>query len=141
MENQEFIRMKITKSDDYSLLYLDIFNYRKKNQKYFNVTMPTIIDFSGEGSFLKPYYIWPRDHFLQSVFYSTNSKRIIDHGNSSDVNVFCNNYKYHMQNSKIFEKFICNVNKCSNTIDFYSNTPTLISSFQSLVEYTKEFNE
>lgn len=88
--------MKITKSDDYSLLSLDLFNFRKKNQKHFKVTMPTIIHFSGEGSFLKPYYIWPRDHFLQSVFYSTNNRRIIDRGNPIDVSVFCANYKYHM---------------------------------------------
>ena len=49
--------MKITKSDDYSLLALDLFNFRKKNQKHFKVTMPTIIHFSKINQYLFEHFI------------------------------------------------------------------------------------
>ncbi|KAL4467477.1 hypothetical protein ABPG72_004545 [Tetrahymena utriculariae] len=138
---QKYIRMKITKSDDYSILSLDLFNYSKRNQKYFKKTIPTIIHFSGEGSYLKPYYIWPRDHFLQSVFYSANSRTLKNKGNPNNVNVFCSNYKYHRENSQTFEKFIKELNKISSTIDFYSNKRYLIKCFQELIEYCRQFNQ
>ncbi|KAL4442577.1 hypothetical protein ABPG74_006979 [Tetrahymena malaccensis] len=138
---QKYIRMKITKSDDYSILSLDLFNYSKRNQKYFKKTIPTIIHFSGEGSYLKPYYIWPRDHFLQSVFYSSNSRTLKNKGNPNNVNVFCSNYKYHRENSQTFEKFIQELNKISSTIDFYSDKQYLIKCFQELIQHCRQFNE
>ncbi|EAR93114.2 transmembrane protein, putative (macronuclear) [Tetrahymena thermophila SB210] len=138
---QKYIRMKITKSDDYSILSLDLFNYSKRNQKYFKKTIPTIIHFSGEGSYLKPYYIWPRDHFLQSVFYSTNSRTLKNKGNPNNVNVFCSNYKYHRENSQTFEKFIQELNKISSTIDFYSDKSYLFKCFQELIQHCRQFNE
>lgn len=51
----------MTKSADYTLLYIDVFNYKNSDLKYIFLTCPFIIYFSGEGNYLRPYYICESD--------------------------------------------------------------------------------
>ena len=55
------MRLKLTKSADYTLLYIDIFNYKNCDMKYIYLTCPFIICMSGEGNFLRPYYLCESD--------------------------------------------------------------------------------
>jgi len=50
-------KIKLSKSVDYTLCFLDILNYQQSNLKLFYLEMPYIIYLSGNGSFLKPFYI------------------------------------------------------------------------------------
>ena len=45
MENK--LKIKISKNKDYTIVYLDIFNYLKADLKYFTLTCPYIIYLSG----------------------------------------------------------------------------------------------
>ncbi|EGR31082.1 hypothetical protein IMG5_118070 [Ichthyophthirius multifiliis] len=140
-QEQKYIIMKISKSDDYSLCFLDIFNYQKINQKYFNIILPTIIHFSGEGNYLKPYYINIRDHFLQSLFYACISRSQIKTQDNCNIDVFCDNYNYHRQNGKQFELFIAKLNKYTNQLDFNCPIEQLIARFTQMIEYINKINE
>jgi hypothetical protein len=54
----------VTKSTDYTLLYLDFFNYKYPNTKYFSLDCPYILYLSGEGNYLRPFYICESDTFI-----------------------------------------------------------------------------
>ena len=74
-------KAKISKSSDYTLCYVDIFDYYQANLKYFKLDAPFLVHVSGEGNFIKPYYLCESDPFLNSLFMTVNrniSSRFID---------------------------------------------------------------
>ena len=76
-DNDYIPRLKITKSDDYTLLYIDIFNYKVSDTKYLLLNCPYIIYLSGEGNFFRPFYICESDTFLLSLYFAVNQKKDI----------------------------------------------------------------
>ncbi len=64
LESGNYIKCKVTKSTDYSLLYLDFFNYKYPTMKYFSLDCPYILYLSGEGNYLRPFYICESDTFI-----------------------------------------------------------------------------
>ena len=67
------MQMKLGKSDDYTLLFIDFLDYSSpKFQNYFKLKMNMIIKVSGEGSFIKPFYLYENDSFLQCMFVVIN---------------------------------------------------------------------
>lgn len=71
-EEQYQIKIKITKSADYTVLYLDVFNYKKSDFKYIFLSCPFITFLSGEGNYLRPFYVNQCDQFLVSLFFTIN---------------------------------------------------------------------
>lgn len=51
----------MTKSADYTLLCIDIFIYNNNDLKYIYLRSPIIIYLSGEGNFIRPYYLCESD--------------------------------------------------------------------------------
>jgi hypothetical protein len=51
---------------------LDFFLYEKADLKYFNLTNPFIIYLSGEGNFIRPFYLEEQDVFLNAMFFIIN---------------------------------------------------------------------
>ncbi len=90
------IKLKISCSDDYTLCFLDIFNYRNTNFKYFTLNCPFSIVLgkfnkklklkfisyfftAGEGNFLKPFHIDENDPFVKSLYISLNINKENSH--------------------------------------------------------------
>ncbi len=72
--DMEMIRVKLTKSKDYTLAYLDFFVYDQSDTQYFTLHSPFPIYLAGEGNFIRPYYLAEDDYFLQILFYLVNRK-------------------------------------------------------------------
>ena len=66
------ITIKISKNTDYTICHLDFMVYDYKDLKYFNLSSPFVISLSGEGTFLRPFYLEDRDVFFNCLFYIVN---------------------------------------------------------------------
>lgn len=69
------VTIKISKNTDYTICYLDFMVYDRADTKYFNLNSPFIISVSGEGNFLRPFYLEDRDVFFNSLFYIINKAK------------------------------------------------------------------
>lgn len=81
VEGKHVLKAKLSKSTDYTLCYIDIFNYYKADLKYFKLESPYLVHLSGEGSFIRSYYLCDADPFLNALFMIINrniSSRFID---------------------------------------------------------------
>lgn len=56
-EDRSIITVKFSKNKDYTNCYLDFFVYERADYRYFTLSSPFLIYLSGEGSFLRPYYL------------------------------------------------------------------------------------
>ena len=56
-EDKNMITIKISKNTDYTICHLDFMVYDYKDLKYFNLSSPFVISLSGEGTFLRPFYL------------------------------------------------------------------------------------
>lgn len=72
------IRVKISKSADYTLLYLDIFNYKNSDLKYFFLMCPYILLLSGEGNYIRPFYLCESDPFLSCLYFAINKSKVME---------------------------------------------------------------
>jgi hypothetical protein len=66
------VTIKISKNADYTICYFDFMVYDRADSKYFNLSSPYIITISGEGNFLRPFYLEDRDVFFNTLFYIVN---------------------------------------------------------------------
>ena len=66
------VTIKISKNTDYTICYLDFLVYERADIKYFQLSSPFIISLSGEGSFLRPFYLEDKDIFFNCLFYILN---------------------------------------------------------------------
>lgn len=71
-EDRTLIKIKVSKNTDYTICYLDIFRYNKADLKYFMLSCPYIVYLSGEGSFLRPFYLCQTDPFLNVLYFIVN---------------------------------------------------------------------
>lgn len=96
----EIVRIKLSKSADYTLLYIDIFNYKVSDLKYFFLSCPYIILLSGEGTFLRPLYLCESNPFLTCLYFAINrvvNQEIVDERNKIMENLV--HHKKRMENS------------------------------------------
>ncbi|CAD8212496.1 unnamed protein product [Paramecium pentaurelia] len=118
--DDQFIKIKISKSADYTLLYFDIFNYKISDLKYFFLACPYYILVSGEGNFLKPFYLCESNPFLSCLYFSINRNKVIH----EDRNKILDNlvtHKTRMVNSQKLNNFIIKFNRYARAIDVDSN--------------------
>ena len=66
------VQLKFSKSNDYTLCFLDIFDFGDYSLKYLLLNIPFCIELSGDCSFIKPLYICEDDAFWQSLYFSVN---------------------------------------------------------------------
>jgi hypothetical protein len=71
-EDKNMVTIKISKNADYTICNLDFMVYDRANTKYFDLSSPYIITISGEGNFLRPFYLEDRDVFFNTLFYIVN---------------------------------------------------------------------
>ena len=74
-EDKNMVTIKISKNTDYTICYLDFMVYNRPDLRYFNLTAPFVISLSGEGNFLRPFYLEDRDVFFNSLFYIINRNK------------------------------------------------------------------
>jgi hypothetical protein len=56
-EDRSIITIKFSKNKDYTNCYLDFFVYERADIRYFNLSSPFLLYLSGEGNFLRPFYL------------------------------------------------------------------------------------
>ncbi|CAD8127333.1 unnamed protein product [Paramecium sonneborni] len=135
--DDQFIKMKISKSADYTLLYFDIFNYKISDLKYFFLACPYYILVSGEGNFLKPFYLCESNPFLSCLYFSINRNKEIH----EDRNKILDNlvaHKKRMENSQKLNNFIIKFNRYARAIDVDSNH--FAHNVQQLIIYCNRQN-
>ena len=113
--------MKISKSADYTQLYLDIFNYKNSDLKYFFLTYPYMILLSGEGNYIRPFYLCESDPFISCLYFAINKTNDVD--SDEDRYRIMENlvaHKKRMENSTRMNKFLTKFNRYARTIDYGS---------------------
>ncbi|CAD8192851.1 unnamed protein product [Paramecium octaurelia] len=137
--DQTYGRFKMTKSADYSLLYIDIFNYKNCDLKYIYLTCPFIIYLSGEGNYLRPFYLCESDQFLVSLFFAVNqTKNSIQNRQNILTNLVCKDERE--ENSKEIRRFLKKFNKVAMTLDFGALDKSFISNFKRLFDLLEKWN-
>jgi len=71
-EDKSIVTIKFSKNKDYTNCYLDFFLYQKADIKYFKLSTPFLIYLSGEGNFLRPFYLEEDDIFFRALFFAIN---------------------------------------------------------------------
>lgn len=82
-EDRSIVTIKFSKNKDYTNCYLDFFVYERADLKYFSLASPFILYLSGEGNFLRPFYLEEGDVFLRLMFFVVN-RELIRGQDSSD---------------------------------------------------------
>ncbi|CAD8211590.1 unnamed protein product [Paramecium pentaurelia] len=137
--DQTYGRFKMTKSADYTLLYIDIFNYKNCDLKYIYLTCPFIIYLSGEGNYLRPFYLCESDQFLVSLFFAVNqTTNSIQNRQNILTNLVCKDERE--ENSKEIRRFLKKFNKVAMTLDFGALDQSFISNFKRLFDLLEKWN-
>ncbi|CAD8201851.1 unnamed protein product [Paramecium pentaurelia] len=137
--DQTYGRFKMTKSADYTLLYIDIFNYKNCDLKYIYLTCPFIIYLSGEGNYLRPFYLCESDQFLVSLFFAVNqTKNSIQNRQNILTNLVCKDERE--ENSKEIRRFLKKFNKVAMTLDLGALDQNFISNFKRLFDLLEKWN-
>jgi hypothetical protein len=71
-EDRSIVTIKFSKNKDYTNCYLDFFVYERADLKYFTLSSPYILYLSGEGNFLRPFYLEEGDIFFRLMFFVVN---------------------------------------------------------------------
>lgn len=71
-EDQDMVTIKISKNTDYTICNLDFLLYKGVDLKYLQLNEAFMITLSGEGNFLRPFYLEDKDVFFNSLFYIVN---------------------------------------------------------------------
>lgn len=126
-EEQVSIKLKLSKSADYTLLYLDIFNYKTYDLKYLFLTCPYIILLSGEGNYIRPFYLCESDPFISCLYFAIN--KTCDHDQDDERYRIMEKlvaHKKRMENSTRMNKFLLKFNRYARTVD-YGSSPHVFS--------------
>ena len=147
-DEQQFVRYKFTKSSDYTLLYLDIFNYKNSDMKNFFLQCPFTLLLSGQGDNLRPYYLCECDPFISCLYFAIN--RSTTQVNQVKYSV-CEDARSHMmdnlvahkkrmENSFRLNKFLTKFNRQTRTIDYGSGGSRFGTQMRELLILTKQWN-
>lgn len=115
-----YVRYKVSKSSDYTLLFLDIFNYRRSDMKYFFLQCPYWLLLSGQGDYLRPYYLCESDPFISCLYYAINRNAIEPSSSDEERSHIMDTlmaHKKRLYNSYRLNKFLSKFNRYSRTID------------------------
>ena len=71
-EDRSMLTIKFSKNKDYTNCYLDFFLYERADPRYFRLTSPFLIYLSGQGNFIRPFYLEEGDIFYRLLFFVIN---------------------------------------------------------------------
>lgn len=130
------IRVKISKSADYTLLYLDIFNYKNSDLKYFFLMCPYILLLSGEGNYIRPFYLCESDPFLSCLYFAINKSKVMEDERFKIMENLVA-HKKRMENSAQMNSFLGKFNRLARAIDYGSSKEEFIKSLMKIVKFVK----
>jgi hypothetical protein len=119
-EDRSILTIKFSKTKDYTNCYLDFFVYERANTRYFTLVSPFIIYFSGDGSFLRPFYLQEDDIFYRMMFFVVNRNFESDSdGGDERSRLFSNmaSQKTRQNNSQEIARFMRKANTLACTLD------------------------
>lgn len=142
-ESRSLIKIKVSKNTDYTICYLDVFSYHRADLKYFMLSCPYLVYLSGEGNFIRPFYLCQTDPFLNVLYFIVN--RNIEKG-YEEVNeryrLMGNlvNQKKRLENSSQLSRFVRHFNRASCTLDLDSPVQNFIHGVTILVDLLNLWN-
>lgn len=71
-QDKDLITLKFSKNKDYTSCYIDFFFYERADLSYYNLSVPFIIYLSGQGNFIRPFYIEENDPFVKAMNFIVN---------------------------------------------------------------------
>lgn len=154
LDDMAQIKIKMSISDDMTLCFLDIFNYKSSSLKYFTLSCPFTIMLAGEGNFFKPYSLNLTDPFLKCLYFAINKNKenqIRDREKIHDFLVsriycFFNDiifiYIAHIRDENISElhAFFKRFNKLASNIDFAALDYMFYNALENLAECLRFWN-
>ncbi len=138
-EEMDIIQIKISKSADYTLLYLDIFNYKNSDLKYFFLSCPYIVLLSGEGNYVRPYYLCESDPFLSTLHFAINRGKQMEEERFKILENLVA-HKKRMENSASMNSFLVRFNRYARAIDYGASAREFTNSIKELVKFVKTWN-
>jgi hypothetical protein len=108
------------------------------------LSCPYIVYLSGEGNFIRPFYLCQTDPFLNVLYFIVN--RNIEKGNeevSERYRLMGNlvNQKKRLENSSKLSKFIRHFNRSSCTLDLDSPVKNFIHGVELIIELLNTWNK
>lgn len=144
-EDRSIITIKFSKNKDYTNCYLDFFVYERADTRYFNLLSPFLIYLSGEGNFLRPYYLEEDDVFFRMMFFvvSRNLRSESENWQDEKDRLFSNmvSYKKRQKNSQQLFRFLRKLNTVSCTLDLAAPKETIVEVLWSLAELMERWNK
>ncbi len=122
-EDRSIVTIKFSKNKDYTNCYLDFFVYERADLKYFSLSSPFILYLSGEGNFLRPFYLEEGDVFLRLMFFVVNRELIRGQDSSDEKKQLFNNMvsqKRKQKNNFEMNRFVRKLNTLACTLDLSS---------------------
>ena len=135
-EDQNMVTIKISKNTDYTICYLDFLLYERADLKFFNLASPFIISLSGEGNFLRPFYLEDKDVFFNSLFMIMNRNlEKVDDTTDEKAKLFSNlvTQKKRQENNNKLISFLKQFNQLSIALDLSAPTSTFIKELIELI--------
>ncbi len=115
--------IKFSKNKDYTNCYLDFFVYERADLKYFSLASPFILYLSGEGNFLRPFYLEEGDVFLRLMFFVVNRELIRGQESADEKKQLFNSMvsqKRKQKNNFEMNRFVRKLNTLACTLDLSS---------------------
>lgn len=142
-ETQQIV-MKASKNTDYTIFYFDFFSYKKSNLKYFLLTSPFIVWLSGQGTFIKPFYICQQDIFLSALFFTinrnlSNAEQVADERQKLLGNLV--EEKKRHENTSMLIRFISKFNIVSSALDLASPSSNFFDTIMDIIQELKFWNQ
>ena len=142
-QDKQLMMMKLSKNADYTHCYMDFFLYEKTDLKYIKLTTPYIVWLSGEGTFIRPFYLCENDVFLNALFYIIN--RNIDKMEevADERQKLCGalcDQNTRRKNSKEFVKFINRFNMQASSLDIGAPNRVFLENLLLLIKLLEEWN-
>jgi hypothetical protein len=142
-EDRSILTIKFSKTKDYTNCYLDFFVYERAETRYFTLSSPFIKYFSGEGSFLRPFYLQEDDIFYRMMFFVVNRNFESDNdGRDERSRLFSNmvSQKKRQKNSQDITRFMRKVNTLACTLDLDAPLQAQVAVLWHLAEFTENWN-
>lgn len=118
--------------------------YERADTKYFTLSSPFLIHLSGEGNFLRPFYLEQEDLFFKMMFFVVNRNLSSELEGSQDEKkrLFSNmvSSKKRQFNSKQLIRFTRKLNTLACTLDLSAPPLKVVEVLWNLQEFIEKWN-
>jgi hypothetical protein len=135
--------LKVSKNADYTNLYMDFFEYTKANLRYFLLTSSFLIHLSGEGNFVRPFYLCETDAFFRVLYFVINrSLRESPALQKTRKLMLENLVSQHIreENIRLLSRFLYELNQKAYRLDLAAPRGLLFDSLKSFRELLANWN-